>query len=109
MRKLLLHLILLTILFTCLSWEMREPLAPSFKSQVFPLIQAKCNSKECHAERGGSTAYTSYEAIKAKGKKIVKRITNINGIMPPVKSGIKLTKEEITLIKAWVDAGMPDN
>lgn len=109
MRKQLLHFLMSAILLVCVGWRDQKTEAPSFKNQVFPLIQSKCNAKECHANKGGSTPYTSYDAIKLKGKKIVKRITNINGIMPPVQSGIKLTKEEITVIKTWVAMGMPNN
>lgn len=109
MLKSFLNLLMVSLVFVSLSWSLHEPNAPSFKNQVFPLIQSKCNAKECHANKGGGTPYTSYEAIKLKGKKIVKRITNINGIMPPVQSGIKLTKEEIAVIKTWVEMGMPDN
>lgn len=109
MRKSLLHLLMLVLVFVSLSWNLHEPNAPSFKNQVFPLIESKCNMKECHADRGGGAPYTSYELIKLKGKKIVKRITNINGIMPPIKSGIKLTPEEKNLIKTWVEMGMPNN
>ncbi len=109
MRKLLLNLLTLVLVVVSLSWSLYKPDAPSFKSQVFPLIQSKCNMKECHADRGGGASYTSYEGIKLKGKKIVKRITNINGIMPPIQSGIKLTPEEKNLIKNWVEMGMPNN
>lgn len=109
MRKPLLNLLTLVLVFVSLSWSLYKPDAPSFKNQVFPLIQSKCNMKECHADRGGGAPYTSHEAIKLRGKKIVKRITNINGIMPPIQSGIKLSVEEKNLIKTWVEMGMPNN
>ncbi len=109
MRKKLLNLLVGLLALSSLSWNLRQPDPPSFKKEIFPLIQTKCNMKECHADRGGGAPYTSYDAIKSKGKKIVKRITNINGIMPPLQSGIKLTSEEKALIKTWVETGMPNN
>lgn len=82
---------------------------PSFKQTVLPLLQRKCNLPACHANRGASTALTNYTAVAAKGKTIVKRITSLNGAMPPVASGIKISKDEIKLIQSWVAASAPNN
>lgn len=112
MKNSLLSHSLVIILFINLGGvaDVSEASTPSFSKEILPLIKSKCsNLVTCHAAKGASTPFIDHTTISVKGKKIVKRITNINGIMPPIKSGIKLTREEIDQITSWVEAGTPNN
>lgn len=90
------------------SLSSEELTIPSFKDDIWPLIKTKCSSKECHGERE-SVKLTDYATVKAKAVRIKKRVTNFSVPMPPLNSDLKMTKPEINLIKAWVDAGAPNN
>jgi len=81
---------------------------PSFVDDVFPIMEQKCNLEECH---GGKEKphFTDYEAVDKKAKRIGKRIIDRNLPMPPRKSTIRLTKEEIQILSQWVKAGAPNN
>lgn len=81
---------------------------PSFKDDIFPLMQEKCNSEDCHGGKESPT-FDSYEPVRQKAKRIAKRIVDINIPMPPNNSGVRLDIQEIQLIQRWVKAGAPDN
>ncbi len=81
---------------------------PSFEADIFPILQAKCNAKECHGEKQ-LPILTEYEQIEIQKKRIVKRITDINVPMPPWNSSVKLEAAEIQAIRSWVKAGAPNN
>lgn len=81
---------------------------PSFKMDIWPLMQQKCAVEECH---GGKepVKFTGYDSVKEKSKRIKKRVGNIMLPMPPNNSEIQLSKEETSLIKNWIAAGAPNN
>jgi|GEM_PF-998938 len=85
------------------------PAAPSFEREVFPLIKAKCNTKDCHNVQRNNPVFTTYDGIKPHARRILKRIKDRSIPMPPRDSGVVLTKEEIDTIEAWVNAGAPKN
>lgn len=80
----------------------------SFQQDVIPIIKTKCNLDDCHGERGFPKFYT-HRILKAKAKKIKKRITAEIEPMPPKDSPLQLTKLEIKTLNDWVDAGAPNN
>ncbi len=80
----------------------------SFQKDVIPIIKTKCNMVDCHGEKGFPKFYT-YKMLRAKAKKIKKRIVAKVEPMPPKDSPLQLTKEEINILNAWVDAGAPNN
>ncbi len=82
----------------------------SFREDVFPIIEKKCNTGECHGPKGKAyPKYTTHIMIEAKSKKMMKRIQDEKKPMPPEDSGITLKKEELAVLQAWIDAGMPNN
>lgn len=113
MKNLLLSLTL-AVLFLVRAGGVSEtpklPLAPSFTQHVLPIIKGKCSHlPTCHAAKGASTPFVDHASISIKAKTIVKRITNVNGIMPPIQAGVKLSKAEINQIKIWTENGAPNN
>lgn len=80
----------------------------SFQQDVIPIIKTKCNMVDCHGEKGFPKFYT-YKMLKAKAKKIQKRIVAKIEPMPPEDAPLQLTKEEIKILNEWVDAGAPNN
>lgn len=87
-----------------------EVAIPSFKNDIWPLIQKKCTSDECHGSKSKEDVkFTDYNSVKAKAKRIKKRVGNIMLPMPPNDSDVIVTKAEITLLKNWIAAGAPNN
>ncbi|MDX2286705.1 MAG: hypothetical protein NW241_21240 [Bacteroidia bacterium] len=82
--------------------------APSFRSEVFPIIQTKCNIRLCHGERG-SVPFANYALVKRNAQNISKRIADPKAPMPPKDSNIRLSAEEMQTIRKWVAAGAPQN
>lgn len=78
--------------------------APSFSSEVKPIIDASCATEYCHSSTGQFPALTSYTEIKEKADRV--KATTSSGSMPKVGS---LTSSEIETIAKWVDAGAPNN
>jgi len=84
--------------------------AVSFRKDIWPFFQIKCNTPECHGKTGEAfPKYNTYVMIRAKIKKIVKRLEDTKDPMPPPESGIEVTREEIAMLKSWIDAGRPNN
>ncbi len=84
--------------------------APSFQQEVFPIIEKKCNTGDCHGQEGTAfPKYRTYLMIRAKSKKMIKRIFDEKKPMPPADSGLTLEKAEIAILQSWVEAGMPEN
>jgi hypothetical protein len=81
---------------------------PSFRTEVFPLIQTKCNIRLCHGERG-SVPFANYTLVKRNAQNISKRIADPKAPMPPKDSNIRLSAGELQLIRQWVAAGAPQN
>jgi hypothetical protein len=79
---------------------------PSFSTEIFPLIQAKCATSGCH--NAGSTnqggPFTSYALINAKSANIKTQVAS--GAMP--KTGSLTTAEKNTII-CWVNNGAANN
>src|SRR5215467_5980359 len=86
----------------------------TFNNQIAPIIYQNCSP--CH--RPGEAApfsLLSYEDVKRKAKTIGRATTSRQ--MPPWKAEPasyayrderRLTEQQISLIKAWVAAGMPE-
>ncbi len=88
--------------------------AVTFNQQIAPIIFRNCSS--CHRPgEAAPFALLSYEDVAKKGKTIVKATTS--HLMPPWKAEPasfpyrderRLTRDEIALIQAWLEAGMPE-
>jgi len=88
--------------------------APTFTEHIAPIVFANCTG--CH--RPGEAApfpLTSYAEVKKRGK-LIAQVTE-EGDMPPwkvragdvpFKDARELSTEQTDLIRAWVNAGMPE-
>ena len=75
----------------------------SFLENIQPLVNLKCAVSGCHVQGFQPGDFTNYEVIKEKvteGK--LQRMVFELGIMPPVN---KLSAEEMSLLKCWVENG----
>lgn len=92
--------------------------APTFKKDVEPLLQAKCQS--CHREGGVAPfSLVTYEQAKQTGA--IARVKVETRTMPPwglfdsesckmqhaIKDDLRLTDAQIAMFTRWVDVGMP--
>ena len=88
--------------------------SPSYSLVVQPIISANCY--RCHdaansALNGGGNQLDSHAKLKvfADNGHLVGAITHSPGYSPMPKNSAKLSDCDINKIKAWVDAGAPDN
>src|SRR5688572_7128629 len=88
--------------------------SPSYSLIVQPIISANCYS--CHdatnsAVNGGGNQMDSHSKLKvfADNGDLVGVITHSPGHSPMPKNSAKLNDCDINEIKAWVDAGSPNN
>ncbi len=92
----------------------------SFHKQVLPVLQRKCQGCHQPAKSNGKLNLTTFEALinggqsgpsvlpgKPAESELISNVTGEKPLMPPVGPG--LTKEEIGLITAWVEAGAKDD
>ena len=91
--------------------------APDFKADVLPIFEAKCI--RCHGakRRAGKLDMRTLEALLAGGesgpalkpgnaqKSLLIELIHFKE-MPPKKEEPRVTKEELDLLRAWID-GMP--
>ncbi len=89
-------------------------LLPSYSLMVQPIISANCYS--CHnttnsAVSGGGYQLDSYAKLKVfvDNGKLVGVISHTAGFSPMPKNSAKLSDCNINKIKAWVNAGAPNN
>ena len=106
----------ITLAMICLSLN-AQPAAtpapgdvPSFTEDVWPIFVNKCNNDDCHGPKG--TAFPKFKShlmIKAKSKKIDKRLINERDPMPPLDATVTLTDDELESLRKWIAAGAPEN
>jgi hypothetical protein len=100
-----------------LTAEAAMPAAPDFKSDVLPILEAKCIA--CHgARKQGKLDLRTREAMLKGGntgpaiepgkpdKSLMIELIHFNE-MPPKKSKERVTAGEMKLLKAWIEAGAP--
>ena len=78
-----------------------------YSSDIFPIINSKCNSSGCHGAGSSKGDFTNYQGLKAKADNgsIEKRVL-VNKDMPPSGS---LSSEERNKIKCWLNNGAQNN
>lgn len=124
MKKLL---ILLAVLLGGCYWDNEEELYPddgsgcdttsvTFSGTVFPVISDRCLSCHSGAAPSGNIPLENYADISAKAKipagqagSLYGAITGASGNSPMPQNGTPLSDCQIRQIKAWIDAGTPDN
>lgn len=81
-----------------------EPILTTFTNDISPIISSRCGN--CHTT-GPQTLYVNYQNAKTDINLILDRIQRDQkaaGFMP--KNGSKLSEEEISLFKKWLDDGL---
>lgn len=85
--------------------------AVSYSKNVIPLLQAQCYG--CHNSNfpSGNITMGTYTADKsvAQSGKLYGSITYTSGYSAMPKGSAKLSNCQISLIKKWIDAGLPNN
>lgn len=82
------------------------PTSTTYTTDVLPLIQMKCSPCHLPSKGGNKANLEDYESAKKHAADMVKRIEldpGQRGFMPFKHD--KLTADEITVIKKWVDGG----
>jgi len=88
--------------------NLTEPV--SFRSDIVPLFQTKCNQEDCHGRKGSAfPKFTSHAMIKAKAKKIIRRLEDDKDPMPPSDASVTMTQQEVAMFKRWVEEGAQPN
>jgi hypothetical protein len=102
---------------TALADEPAPPPAADFKKDVLPILEAKCIA--CHGtKKQGKLDLRTREAMLKGGstgpaiepgkpdKSLMVELIHFNE-MPPKKSKMRVTADELKLLKAWIEAGAP--
>jgi uncharacterized membrane protein len=89
---------------------------PCFQKDILPLFVSRCGMNGCHSSNGKNHGYnlTNYEGIM-KGVKskhplqsaVYNNCDGLNPSMPPNRAD-KLTREELSTIKYWINIGAPN-
>ncbi len=83
----------------------------AFSTSVTPILQQYCNG--CHAGSSpqGNVNYNTYNGVKATvtNGKLLASIQHAAGALAMPQNGNKLSTCNISIIKAWIDAGAPNN
>jgi mono/diheme cytochrome c family protein len=105
---------------------LQEPkAAPDFERQILPILSENCFhchgpdadrrkgdlrlDEEADAKKRNDDGVAAVVPGKSAESSLYRRILaeDAGDLMPPPKSNKKLTKEQIALLKAWIDAGAP--
>jgi hypothetical protein len=83
----------------------------SYSKNIMPLLQAQCYGCHNSSFPSGNITMGTYIADKsvAQSGKLYGSITYSSGYSPMPKGTSKMSNCQISLIKKWVDAGMPNN
>ena len=80
----------------------------SFKNDIEPILQGNCSISGCHVAGGGGPGiFTNYAGVMEKvNNGTIRNRVLVQKDMPP---GAPLTDCQLNLIRAWLDAGAPNN
>ena len=86
-----------------------------FSTTILPLLNVNCNTSGCHdaASVAGGWALNDYPGVKdvidnGNGR-FLNSIEQVNTSSPMPKGASKLSDCDINKIKAWMNAGAPEN
>lgn len=81
----------------------------SFSKHIKPLLEKRCNS--CHSGNFPASGYdfTKFDIVKQRANAIYGSVNYSSGFSPMPKGQGKMVQCEIDQIKAWIDAGTPNN
>lgn len=83
----------------------------TYNGTVAPLMQAQCVSCHSASFASGNIALDSYNGVKASAQNgsLYGSINYSSGFSPMPQGGNKMDACSIKRIKAWIDAGAPNN
>ena len=88
----------------------------TFSETVWPIINANCTSCHSGASPGGGILLTNHATVAAQGAigsgnpgSLLGAITHAAGNSPMPQGQAKLSDCNISKIRTWINAGMPDN
>lgn len=83
-----------------------------FSTDIMPIVQANCFNG-CHNGSSPLSGFSleSYAAVKAKVDegRLYGAVAHLPGFVPMPQGGGRLPQCDIDQIKAWIDAGAPNN
>ncbi len=82
----------------------------SYNADVLPLIQARCTPCHLPTKGGNKASFENYVSASKYAVDMLDRVQKektVRGFMP--FKGEKLSAEEITVFKKWVDGGVKEN
>lgn len=122
MKQILSILVLLSLLFTACYRDVEEVLYPGggncdtanvrYASTVVPLLQANgCTGCHGGGAPSGNVSLDQYNGVRtvALNGRLYGTISHSPGFSPMPKGGSKMNSCDIAKIKAWIDAGAPNN
>lgn len=81
----------------------------SYQADIVPLLQAKCTPCHLPTKGGFKADFENFESAKKYASEMVKRVLmnpGERGFMP--FKGTRLSEEEISVFKQWVDQGLTE-
>ncbi len=81
----------------------------TYTTDIAPLMQAKCSPCHLPSKGGNKDNFENYENAKKHGAEMLERVIKNpgeRGFMP--KMNPKLSEEEISVIRKWIDDGMQE-
>ena len=124
--KKLLFILVMAALGGCY-WDNEEELYPdgttscdttnvTFSGTVFPIIQSNCISCHGGTAPSGNILLEDYAGVSKQAKiaagqpgSLYGAVSHASGNSPMPQNGTPLSDCEVKQIKAWIDAGTPDN
>jgi hypothetical protein len=83
-----------------------ESPAPSFASDVKPILEARCATSSCHDGLGEQWPLVDYAHVADWSSEVRAMVGNC--AMPPPDSGMKMPTEERQVILQWVRCNTPE-
>lgn len=80
---------------------------PSYKSDVVPIMNAKCMSCHSGADANGPWPLTDLQEIVDWKTQFIRDVQTCT--MPPLDAGVPLTAEESATLLGWLVCGAPNN
>lgn len=122
MKKLLFTALAVSILLASCYYNKEEELYPNsgacevinvrYSDVITPILE-KYSCSFCHGSiaPSGNISLSTYADVKAQvaNGKLLGAITHSPGFSPMPKGGNKMSTCDINKIKAWIDAGAPEN
>lgn len=84
-----------------------QPIAPTWSASVAPLITERCSGSSCHSAGSPYVTITNYTEVKAlvDQSKFQDRVL----VLRDMPDGSSLTRCQLDMLQAWVDAGAQNN